>query len=126
MAGELRRPIPTLSPEERKRRLAERGLDENMIPFDATPEERKAAMTNLNQTQTVEVPVPVPVPAQPAQGAILNQTTVKVLTGVAVVAAAALAASEAGIVPGWVGAVAQGVIGLLAAFGIASPGVRKL
>ncbi len=124
MAGEVRKPLPNLSPEERKRRLAERGLDENMIPFNATPEERMAAMTNLNQTQTVEVPVPVP--AQPAQGAILNQTTVKVLTGVAVVAAATLAASEAGILPGWVGAVAQGVIGLLAAFGIASPGVRKL
>lgn len=120
MADELRRPIPNLSPEERKRRLAERGLDENMIPFNATPEERKAAMTNLNQTQPTVV-----VAGEPAQGAVLKQPVVQVLTIVAIVAAAALAASEGGVLPHWVGAVAQAVIGILAAFGIASPGIRK-
>ncbi len=119
MADELRRPIPNLPPEERKRRLAERGLDENMVPFNATPEERKAAMTNLNQTPTVVVA------GEPAQGAVLKQPVVQVLTVVAIVAAAALAAAESGVLPHWVGAVAQAIIGLLAAFGIASPGIRK-
>lgn len=119
MADELRRPIPVLTPEERKRRLALIGRDENMIPFNASPEER-LAMTNLNQT------VPVPAPSEPAQGAVLKQPVVQALTIVAIVAAAALAASESGVLPRWVGAVAQGVIGLLAAFGIASPGIRKV
>lgn len=120
MADELRRPLPNLSPEERKRRLAERGLDENMVPFNATPEERQAAMTNLNQSQPAVV-----IANEPAQGAVLKQPVVQVLTIVAIVAAAALAASESGVLPHWVGAVAQGTIGLLAAFGIASPGIRK-
>ena len=47
------------------------------------------------------------------------------IVAVGVLAAAALAASEAGILPLWVSAVAQAVIGLLAAVGIASPGIRK-
>lgn len=120
MAEEVkRRPIPNLPPEERKRRLLALGLDENMIPLNASPEERQAAMTNLNQT------VPVPVPSEPAQGAVLKQPVVQVLTVVAILAAAALGASEAGILPGWVTPVANAVIGILAALGIASPGIRK-
>ncbi len=61
----------------------------------------------------------------PAQGAVLKQPVVQVLTVVGIVCAAALAASEAGVLPHWVGVVAQAVIGLLAAAGIASPGIRK-
>ena len=61
----------------------------------------------------------------PAQGAVLNQTLTRILTVVGIVAAAALAGSEAGVLPGWVSPVAQAVIGLLAAVGIASPGIRK-
>lgn len=61
----------------------------------------------------------------PAAGAVLKQPVVQVLTVVGIVCAAALAASEAGVLPHWVGAVAQAVIGLLAAVGIASPGIRK-
>lgn len=117
MADELRKPIPHLSPEERKRRLALIGRDENMIPFNATPEEI-LAMSDTNPPSVVVAP-------EPAQGAVLKQPVVQVLTVVAIVAAAALAASESGVLPGWVGAVAQGVIGLLAAFGIASPGIRR-
>lgn len=120
MAEEVRKPIPNLPPGERKRRLLALGLDENLVPLNASPEERQAAMTNLNQT------VPVPVPSEPAQGAVLKQPVVQVLTIVAIVAAGALAASEAGVLPHWVGAVSQAVIGLLAAFGIASPGIRKV
>ncbi len=121
MAEEVkRRPIPNLPPEERKRRLLALGLDENMIPLNASPEERQAAMTNLNQT------VPVPVPSEPAQGAVLKQPVVQVLTVVAILAAAALGASEAGLLPGWVASVANAVIGILAALGIASPGIRKV
>jgi len=66
-----------------------------------------------------------PAAPKPAQGAVLNQPVVQVLTVVAIAAAAALAASEAGVLPPWVGAASQAVIGLLAAFGIASPGIRK-
>lgn len=66
------------------------------------------------------------VQSAPAAGAVLKQGWVQALTVVGIVAAAALAASEAGVLPGWVGAVAQAVIGLLAAVGIASPGIRKV
>lgn len=118
MAGDVRKPIPRLPPEERKRRLLALGLDENLISLNASSEERRA-MTNLNQTPTVVVQ------PEPAQGAVLKQPVVQVLTIVAIVAAGALAASEAGVLPKWVGAVAQAVVGLLAAFGIASPGIRK-
>ena len=62
----------------------------------------------------------------PAAGAVLKQPVVQVLTVLGIVCAAALAASEAGVLPGWVGAVSQAVIGLLAAVGIASPGIRKV
>lgn len=62
----------------------------------------------------------------PAQGAVVNQNVVRILAVVGVVAAAALAASQAGVLPPWVGAVAQAVIGLLATAGIASPGIRKV
>lgn len=66
------------------------------------------------------------VQSTPAAGAVLKQPVVQVLTVVGIVAAAALAASEAGVLPHWVGAVSQAVIGLLAAVGIASPGIRKV
>ena len=65
------------------------------------------------------------VQSPPAAGAVLKQPAVQVLTVLGIVCAAALAASEAGVLPRWVGAVAQAVIGLLAAVGIASPGIRK-
>lgn len=72
-----------------------------------------------------DLPAVPPAPT-PASGAVVNQKTVRILTAVGVVAAAALAASEAGILPPWAGAVAQAVIGLLAAVGVASPGIRKV
>lgn len=62
---------------------------------------------------------------QPAAGAILKQPVVQVLTVVGVVAAAASAASQAGVLPAWVGVVANGLISVLAVFGVASPGIRK-
>lgn len=66
-----------------------------------------------------------PAAPQPASGAIVNQSLVRVLTVAGIVASAALAASEAGVLPAWVSPVAQAVIGLLAAVGVASPGIRK-
>jgi len=82
-------------------------------------------MSDTTSPTVVEQPaVQQPLP-QPAQGAVVNQKAVRLLTLVGVVAAAALAASEAGVLPPWVGAVAQAVIGLLAAVGVASPGIRK-
>lgn len=65
------------------------------------------------------------VQSAPAQGAIVNQNAVRVLTVIGIAASAALAAAEAGVLPHWVSPVAQAIIGLLAAVGIASPGIRK-
>lgn len=119
MADELRKPLRPLPKDERKRRLLALGLDENLIPLNASPEERHAAMSDANPTPSVIVT------PEPAQGAILKQPVVAVLTAVAIVAAAALAASESGLLPKWVAPIANGAIALLAAFGIASPGIRK-
>jgi hypothetical protein len=115
-----RRPIPTLTPQERRRRLAERGLGEDLLPLNLSPMERQA-MTDPNAPQPQSATTPTP-----AAGAVLKQGWVQALTVVGVVAAGALAASEAGVLPPWVGAVSQAVIGLLAAVGIASPGIRKV
>lgn len=116
-----RKPLPRLGEAERTRLLALRGLDANLKPLHLTPEERQA------MSDTVPPPVAEQPPApQPAAGAVVNQQAVRVLTVVGVVAAAALAASESGVLPPWVGAVAQAVIGLLAAVGVASPGIRKV
>lgn len=110
----MRRPI-VLTEQERARRLRELGRNPDLSPVVPHPLDRIAM-----DTQNPENIAP-----QPAQGAVLKQPVVQMLTVVAIVAAAALAASESGVLPGWVGAVAQAVIGLLAAFGIASPGIRK-
>lgn len=116
-----RKPLPRLGEAERIRQLALRGLDANLKPLTLTSEER-LAMSDTVPPPVVEQP-PAP---QPAAGAVVNQKAVRLLTLVGVVAAAALAASEAGVLPPWVGAVSQAVIGLLAAVGVASPGIRKV
>lgn len=103
-----------LTEAERLRRLRELGRNGDLSPIHPDP------LEHVMDTPTETAPA-----SQPAQGAILKQSVVQVLTVVAILAAAALAASEAGVLPAWVGAVAQAVIGLLAAFGIASPGIRK-
>ena len=113
----MRRPIPTLGEPERIRRLAALGRGPDLQPLH--PDKREQAMAETS-TEIPAQSVPTP-----AAGAVLKQPVVQVLTVVAIAATAALAASEAGVLPPWVGAVAQGVIGLLAAFGIASPGIRR-
>lgn len=110
----MRRPV-ALTEAERLRRLRELGRNGDLSPIHPHPYDRPPMDTPTETTPA----------SQPAQGAILQQSVVQVLTVVAILAAAALAASEAGVLPAWVGAVAQAVIGLLAAFGIASPGIRK-
>lgn len=110
-----RQPIPTLGDEERARRLRELGRNPDLSPIHPHPLDTMPDTTEQ----------PATVVASPASGAVLNQTMTRILTVVGIVAAAALAASEAGILPAWVSAVAQAVIGLLAAVGIASPGIRK-
>lgn len=80
----------------------------------------------MSDTPATTTSAEQPAQPQPAQGAVLKQPVVQALTVVAVVAAAALAASQAGVLPPWVGAVSQAVIGLLAAVGVASPGIRKV
>lgn len=115
----MRSPLPHLGEAERVRRLRERGLDANLQPLDATQQERQAMDAPTPDTAPPAAP-------QPAQGAVLKQPVVQVLTVVGVVAAAALAASQAGVLPAWVGAVSQAVIGVLAAVGVASPGIRKV
>lgn len=99
-----------------------------MIPFNATPEERAAAMSDQLPVNPVlpNATVNFNVQSEPAQGAILKQPVVHVLTIVGVVAAAASAASQAGVLPGWVGVVSNGLISILAVFGVASPGIRKV
>lgn len=100
---------------ERARRLRELGRNPDLTPITPHPWD--------TMPETTEQPAAVV--NQPASGAVLNQSLTRILTGVGVLAAAALAASEAGLVPAWVATVAHGVIGLLAAVGIASPGIRK-
>ena len=116
-----RRPL-VLTEAERVRRLAERGRGPNLEQLHPPPYERTAMEPTPGSTTVTEVPSSL----QPAAGAVLKQGLVQALTVVGVVAAAALAASEAGVLPAWVSPVAQGVIGLLAAAGIASPGIRKV
>lgn len=110
-----RTPIPTLGSEERARRLRELGRNPDLTPITPHPWD--------TMPDTTEQPAAVVAP--PAAGAVLSQKLTRILTAVGVLAAAALAASEAGILPPWASAVAQAVIGLLAAVGIASPGIRK-
>ena len=110
-----RKPIPTLGEEERARRLRELGRNPDLTPITPHPWD--------TMPETTEQPAVVTAP--PAAGAVLSQKLTRALTAVGVLAAAALAASEAGILPPWVSAVAQAIIGLLAAVGIASPGIRK-
>lgn len=118
----MRKPLPRLSEAERVRLLYLRGLDANLKPLNLTPEEKQAMSDNSLPTASEQ---PVVVSAQPAAGAVVNQKVVRILTVVGIVASAALAASEAGALPAWVSPVAQAVIGLLAAVGVASPGIRK-
>lgn len=110
----MRRPY-VLTEAERLRRLAELGRNGDLSPITPHPLDRPPM-----DTPTETAPA-----SQPAQGAVVNQTLVRVLTVAGIVASAALAASEAGVLPAWVSPVAQAVIGLLAAVGVASPGIRK-
>lgn len=109
-----RRPV-VLTEAERLRRLRELGRNGDLSPIHPHPLDRPP----------MDTPDTSSAAPQPAQGAVLKQPVVQLLTVVAILAAAALAASEAGVLPSWVAAAAQAVIGLLAAFGIASPGIRK-
>lgn len=108
-----RRPF-VLTEEERLRRLREMGRNGDLSPIHPDP------LEHAMDTPTETAPAP-----QPASGAVVNQTLVRVLTVAGIIASAALAASEAGVLPAWVSPVAQAVIGLLAAVGVASPGIRK-
>lgn len=64
-------------------------------------------------------------PQKPAQGAILPQWAVVTLTALVGLAGVVLAVSQVMTLPTWLVAVAVGVTGLGAMFGIMSPGVRK-
>lgn len=112
-----RRPLPNLGEAERIRLLRLRGLGPDLKPLTLTPEERQA-MSDTPNTES-------PAPAQPAAGAILAQPHVQLLAALGVVAAAAIAASESGVLPAWVASVGHAVVAVLAVFGIASPGIRK-
>lgn len=110
-----RKPLPNLGEAERIRMLRLRGLDGNLKPLHLTPEERRA----------MDAPDTTPPAPQPAAGAILAQPHVQLLTALGVVAAAAIAASESGVLPPWVASVGHALVAVLAVFGIASPGIRK-
>jgi hypothetical protein len=112
-----RKPLPNLGEAERIGMLRLRGLDANLKPLHLTPEERQA-MSDTPNTEAAPV-------AQPAAGAILAQPHVQLLAALGVVAAAAIAASESGVLPPWVASVGHAVVAVLAVFGIASPGIRK-
>lgn len=114
MADGLRQPLRPPSPEERAARLAALGLGEDLLPLNLTPMERQA----MSDT-------PTPPVSQPAAGAIIQQNHLQVLTVVGVLAAAAIAASESGVLPSWVAQAGHAVVAVLAVFGIASPGIRK-
>jgi hypothetical protein len=116
-----RRPLPNLGEAERIRLLYLRGLDADLKPLNLSPEERQA-MTDNAQPKPEQPASPVP---QPAAGAVLAQPHVQLLTALGVVAAAAIAASESGILPAWVASVGHAVVAVLAVFGIASPGIRR-
>lgn len=65
-------------------------------------------------------------PSPPAAGAILPQWAVIALTALVGLAGVVLAVSQTVAMPAWVPAVAGGVTGIGAMFGIMSPGVRRL
>lgn len=109
----MRRPL-VLTEAERLRRLRELGRNGDLSPLHPDPLE-----------PPMDTPNTAPAAPQPASGAIVNQSLVRILTVAGIVASAALAASEAGVLPAWVSPVAQAIIGLLAAVGVASPGIRK-
>lgn len=117
MADGLRQPLRPPSPEERAARLAALGLGEDLLPLNLSPMERNA----MSDTPT---PTPAHAP-QPAAGAIIQQSHLQVLTVVGVLAAAAIAASESGVLPPWVAQAGHAVVAVLAVFGIASPGIRR-
>jgi hypothetical protein len=112
-----RKPLPRLGEELRVQLLRLRGLDADLKPINLTPEERQA-MSDTPNTEAAPV-------AQPAAGAILQQPHLQALTAVGVLAAAAIAASESGVLPPWVASAGHAVVAVLAVFGIASPGIRK-
>jgi len=114
-----RRPLPNLGEAERIRLLYLRGLDADLKPLNLSPEEKQAMSDN---TQPEQPAAPVP---QPAAGAVLAQPHVQLLTALGVVAAAAIAASESGVLPPWVASVGHALVAVLAVFGIASPGIRR-
>lgn len=115
----MRRPLLDIGEDERARLLRLRGLGLDLKPLNLTPEERKA-MSEAN-----EQPAPSAQPSGPAAGAVLQQMHVQLLTALGVVAAAAIAASESGILPAWVASVGHAIVAVLAVFGIASPGIRR-
>lgn len=65
-------------------------------------------------------------PNPPAAGAILPQWAVIALTALVGLAGVVLAVSQTVAMPAWVPAVAGGITGIGAMFGIMSPGVRRL
>jgi hypothetical protein len=64
-------------------------------------------------------------PNPPAAGAILPQWAVIALTALVGLAGVVLAVSQTVAMPAWVPAVAGGITGIGAMFGIMSPGVRR-
>lgn len=116
-----RKPLPQMGEAERIRLLHLRGLDADLKPLNLTPEEKQAMSDNNPLPEQPSAPPVV----QPAAGAVLQQPHVQLLAALGVVAAAAIAASESGVLPPWVASIGHAVVAVLAVFGIASPGIRK-
>ncbi len=122
MTDPIRHPLVALEGEAREAALAARGLGTDLIPLDASPAEWRAAMAD-------ETPKPldvVPPSPGPASGAVVNQLTARVGPIVAVLLGVILSLPAAGVtLPPLVVTLATAAVAVLAALGIASPGVRK-
>jgi len=113
----VKTPLAPLSPEERERVLTRLQLDDDLIPLNATPAEKEAAMSDQS-------PAPVP---PPAAGAVVSQGLARIGPIVSVVLGAILALPAAGVaLPPVVVTICSSLVAIMAALGIASPGVRKV
>lgn len=104
-----RRPIHPLPEPERAKRLAEMGLGQDLIPLNATPAERTAALETS----------PTGTPIIPATGIALK------VAGLIVALAGVVLVSDFWPGTGLDEKIAGAVVALGTVLGIASPGVRK-
>lgn len=117
MSESIRRPLVPLPPEERERILSRLQLDDDLIPLSATPAEKEAAMSDQS---------PAPVATGPAHGAVVTQGIARIGPIISVVLGAVLALPAAGVaLPPVVVTICSSLVAVMAALGIASPGVRK-